>query len=117
MEMNVKEGLARRCGLDVPGSDLRSVLDFDEDGRRSSEGIQVGELLEWLRQNQISKEESGRHYEVAKFDSWSPIHSEYSKEFVFVLLSFSRLFHGYQIKVEKRTALFWDITQRVVVIS
>jgi hypothetical protein len=31
METNVKEGLARRCELDVAGSDLRSVLEFDED--------------------------------------------------------------------------------------
>jgi hypothetical protein len=75
METDVKEELVRRCGLDVAGSDLRSVVDFDENGRRSSDVIQVWGLLECLSHNQPYKEESGRHYVVAKFDSSSLIQS------------------------------------------
>jgi len=56
METNIKEEIVRKCGLDVAGSDLRSVVDFDENGRRSSDGIQVGVLLECLSHSQLSKE-------------------------------------------------------------
>ena len=47
------------------------MADFDENGRRSSGGIQAVELLERLSHNQLSKEESGRHFVVANFDSSS----------------------------------------------
>jgi len=71
METNVKEELVRRCGLDVAGSGLRPVADLHENGQWSSDGIQVGELLECLSHNQLSKKESGRNYVVTYFNSSS----------------------------------------------
>jgi hypothetical protein len=94
-------------------------VDFDENGGRSSDGMQVGELLEYLSHKQLSKKECGRHYVLTKFDSSSIIQSVSAQQRVWVysLCRSLEFFHGNQIKVEKRTALFWDITQRVVVIS
>jgi hypothetical protein len=72
---NSKEELVRRCGPDVAGSELRPVADFEENGRESSDGIQVEELLECLSHDQLSKDQSERHYVAANFDSSSLIQS------------------------------------------
>ena len=75
METNVQDELVRRCVPNVAGSNLRPVAGFDENGRRSSDGIQVEELLECLSHNQLFKEEYGHHYVAANFDSSSIIQS------------------------------------------
>jgi len=51
------------------------VEDFDENGQWSSDGIQVGELLECRSHNQLSKKDSERHNVVADFESSSIIQS------------------------------------------
>jgi len=99
METNVEEELVRRFGLNEAGSGLRPLADFHENGQWSSDGIQVGQL-ECLSHNQLSNKESGRHNVVANCDSSSIFQSvSVGKEFVFLLMPLSRLFHGKQIKV------------------